>query len=164
MVADYSRGLLLFITYYDNSIVPVPSATFYDERIGRVLPRVLLCKTWRCGLTCDGRAVSTSRGGALSASRAPLKALPPVPSPFPSSRLLSRVLFLYPSPFRRGLHPTYCTLLQKRRFSGFFDDPVYINGIGGKRPCCEVASSDTRNRIVYRTAINLGARGFLRAL
>lgn len=129
MAADYSRGLLLFITYYDNSIVPVPSAAFYDERIARVLPRVLLCKTWRCGLTYVGRAVSTSRGEALSASRAPLKALLPLPSPIP---FLSTTLASYfsLSISLRGLHPNILYASIKTSFSDFFGDPVYINGIG----------------------------------
>lgn len=132
MAADYSRGLLLFITYYDNSIVPVPSAAFYDERIARVLPRVLLCKTWRCGLTYVGRAVSTSRRGALSASRALLKALLPLFTPSPSSQLLSRPisLSLSRSISLRGLHPNILYASIKMSFSDFFGDPVYINGIG----------------------------------
>lgn len=129
----------------------------------RVLPRVLLCKTWRCGLTCDGRAVSTSRGGALSASRAPLKAVPPpVPSPLPSSRLLSRPISLsFSLSPRVASNILYASV---KTFFGLFRRPRLYKWDRGKRPCCEVASSDTRNGIVYRRAINLGAGGFLRAL
>lgn len=86
----------------------------------RIAARVLLCKTSRCGLTCDERVVSTSRGESFKCFPRALKSSLPI--------CLSS-FFLCPSRSRpRYVAPKHIVRFYKNVVFGLFRRPRYING------------------------------------
>lgn len=65
-----ARSLLLFITYYDNSIV-LTLRRFTTSGSRPRIAAVLLCKTSRCSLTRDGRCINIAERSFKCFPRSP---------------------------------------------------------------------------------------------